>query len=345
MNYLSNLYGKQGSLICMVSPMYIRQVDILARCKTLFFQRQMSEQQFHILKNYKDLQKDLKYKMVWDMDDQIWGKNELQGKDGSKYTGVPSYNFGHISITDEIRKWSVEIMKLMDTCCFSTQYLRDYAVEHYDLKNNCVVMPNCIPKFFWGGVKRPDRKERIEIPKVLITSSPTHYSNQNKMKGDFDNAWCNWLIDSVNKKRIKLTCMGGLPWFFEDIKNKIKVINWVSSFDYHNIVKNQRADILIGPLVPNDFNHAKSDIKYIESCAASVPFIGTTFTNGKPSPYDNCLLTVKDNCTVDDIEEIVEKLKDPEFHNDIKNRQFNMLEKEGRWMESRKYIQQWINIL
>jgi len=143
-----------------------------------------------------------------------------------------------------------------------------------------------------------------------------------------------------------LTVMGGLPYFFSGIKNKIKVIDWVSSFDYHNVVKNQRADIIIGPLVCNEFNRAKSDVKYIESCACSAPFIGTVFKgDDNPSPYDSCFLKVMEDCTVDDIEEIVEKLREPEFHNDIKNRQFDMLEREGRWTESADYIRKWLSII
>jgi len=342
LSYLHNLYGKQGALSIMISPFYIRQVDVLARCRSLFFQRQMNETQYKIILNYKNLQKDLKYKMVWDMDDNILGLNEMQG--GDKDSGVPGYNFGWRNIDDGVRKFAPKIAELMDTCCFSTEYLKNIFVKA-GIQTNCMVMPNAVSKFFWGGIKRPDKKQRIEKPRVLITSSPTHYSNQEKKPGDFENAWLPWLIDSVKKDRIKLTVMGGLPYFFSGIKNKIKVIDWVSSFDYHNVVKNQRADIIIGPLVPNEFNHSKSDVKYIESCGSSVPFIGTVFTNGKPSPYDNCLLTVKDNCTVDDIEEIVEKLREPEFHNDIKNRQFDMLEREGRWTESADYIRKWLSII
>lgn len=343
MTYLSNLYGKGGDMVCMVSPFYIRQTDILARSRTLFFQRTMNEAQYQIMKNYKGLQSQLKYKMVWDMDDNIWGKNTFQG--GNKYDGVPDYNFGYKNIDDGVRKWSVEIMNLMDICCLSTQYLCDKAKALSNGKAKFVVMPNAVSKFFWGGMKRADRKKRIEKPRVLITSSPTHYNNSLKLKGDFDNAWYKWLHDSARDDKIELIVMGGMPFFFEDIKDKVKEVKWVSSFQYHTIVKQQKADILVAPLVPNEFNHSKSDIKYIEACAGSIPFIGTTFTNGKPSPYDDCLLSVKDDCSVDDIEAIVENLKEPDFHNKIKNEQFDMLEKEGRWTESTEYIKKWISIL
>ena len=89
--------------------------------------------------------------------------------------------------------------------------------------------------------------------------------------------------------------------------------------DDSGTTKNVEADIGIMPLIPNNFNHAKSDIKYIEYCAMSLPAIGSVFTNGLPSPYDDCELTVPDNCTVDDIDEVVEKLREPEFYINVKN--------------------------
>jgi len=334
--FLNSIYGKSGKMICITAPFYIKQTEILQRARTMYFQRHMTQQAFGMLSNYKQLQKELKYKMVWDMDDMIWGKNELLG--GSKKTGVPSYNFGYKNIGDEVREYSVKIMNLMDTCTFSTQYLVDFVKEKFDPQTELKVVPNCVPQFFWGDRVREDKTEPIKKLKVLYTGSPTHYSNFSKALGDFDNAWRKWVIESVNNETIDFICMGGLPWFFESIKDKITVYSWVDSMRYHNFAKNVKADIGIMPLVPNDFNHAKSDIKYIEYCALSLPAIGTVFTNGKPSPYDNCELTVKDNCTVDDINEVVDKLRQPKYYNNIKNKQFKMLSEKGRWMESVEYV-------
>lgn len=333
MSYLTNLYGKSGQLFCMPVYFYIRQVDILARARTLYFQRQMNEEQYNIVKNYKNLQKDLRYKLIHELDDWVF------------LSSVPNYNFGHKCIDKNIDKYIIKIMNLMDKCCLSTEFLRKYVKEERQVESECVVLPNTVAKFFWGGVKRPDKKERIKKPKILYTGSPTHYSNELKLKGDFDNAWCDYIINAVKHDKIDFVVLGGLPWFFEEIKDKIKFHNWVSTFDYPNLVKSIRADIQIGCLTPNNFNYSKSDLKYLEASASSTPFIGTYFTNGMPSPYDNCLLKVPDNCTPDDIEEIVEKLKEPEFHNKIKNEQFDMLEREGRWTESEKSIKTWLSII
>jgi len=343
MMFLNSVYGKQGKMISMLAPFWIKQTDVLQKCRTIFFQRHMNKAQYDMIVQYKHVQRDMKYKMVWDMDDMIWKKNELQG--GSKKHGVPSYNFGYRNIGDEIREYSVKIMELMDTCTFSTQYLVDFVKSELDIQTECKVVPNCVAQFFWGDRVRPDRTERIKKPKILYTGSPTHYNNVTKALGDFDNSWRKWIIKAVNNDEIEFICMGGLPWFFESIKDKITVYSWVDSMRYHNFAKNVKADIGIMPLVPNDFNHAKSDIKYIEYCAMSLPAIGSVFTNGLPSPYDECELTVPDNCTVDDINAVVDKLKEPEYYNDIKNKQYKMLSDKGRWMESNEYVKGWLDIL
>ena len=336
MNFLNGVFGKNNQLVNLVSPIWLWQQDLLLRARTLYFQRQMTPQHFDLLSKYKEMQDKFKYKMVWDIDDFIWGHNEQQG--GTKDDGVPSYNFGWPNITDEVKESSVKIMNLMDTCLFSTQFLADYAKNELGVKADCKVLPNAIPMYFWGNVMKNDITERIEKPRVLYTGSPTHYSNQNKMLGDWDNAWKDWVIKSVKEDKIEFIVMGGLPWFFEEIKDKIKIVDWVDSFRYHIAVKEQKAHFGIMPLVPNNFNHGKSDIKAIEHYADGVVCVGTTFTNGKPSPYDNNPVTLPDNCSVEDIEKLFDYLCEPENFNKVKNEQYNKLNNEARFIEHPDYV-------
>jgi len=336
MNFLNGVFGKNNQLINLVSPIWLWQQDLLLRARTLYFQRQMTPQHFELLSKYKEMQDKFKYKMVWDIDDFIWGHNEKQG--GTKDDGVPSYNFGWPNITDEVKESSVKIMNLMDTCLFSTQFLADYAKNELGVKADCKVLPNAIPMYFWGNVMKNDITERIEKPRVLYTGSPTHYSNQHKMLGDWDNAWKEWVIKNVKEDKIEFIVMGGLPWFFEEIKDKIKVVDWVDSFRYHIAVKEQKAHFGIMPLVPNNFNHGKSDIKYIEHSADGVVALGSIFTNGKPSPYDNCEVTVPDNVSVQDIDDIFWPLTEPENFNKVKNAQYNKLNNEARFIEHPEYV-------
>jgi len=336
MTYLNSIYGKSAELIPIITPVFIWQHDILVRTKSLYFQRQMSPDQLQYVRQYKELQKQYGYKMVWDIDDFIWGHNEKQG--GTVDDGVPSYNFGYPGITDAVKEASIEIIKLMDLITVSTEYLKWYLQTVKGITVPIQVVPNAVPKYFWGNKrKRPITKD-IQKPRVVYTGSPTHYNNQEKLPGDFGNAWKDWVIKAVNEGRIDFWVMGGLPFFFESIKDKIHVIDWVGSFQYHHAVRDINADFAIMPLVPNNFNYSKSDIKAVELYSCGVACIGTTFTNGKPSPYDNNPLTLPDTCTVSDIDSLVSKYCKMDAYNKVLEIQYNKMNKEHRYLEDPVYV-------
>jgi len=342
MSYLNALFGKTGQRMVVQSPLFIHQHDLLVRAKTIFFQRQMTPSHLDIIKQYKAAQPQYQFKMVWDIDDFIWGKNEEQG--GDKEDGVPSYNFGSTSIGDDIKKSSVEIMNLMDICTFSTPFLANYAKNVLGVKPQCIVLPNAVPQFFFGNKRRAPIKQDIKIPKVIYTGSPTHYSNEKLMLGDFDNAWKDWVIKSVNSGKIEFTVMGGLPWFFEEIKDKITIINWVDSWGYANTLKNQNADFGIAPLTPNNFNYSKSDIKQCEYAALGIVGIGSTFTNGKPSPYDGNIVSLPTDCTVEDIDKVFAENCKADAYNDVRSKQYDILVRDGRYLESSEYVNNLVSI-
>ncbi len=336
MTYLNSVYGKTADIIPIISPVFIWQHDILMRTKAIYFQRQMSPEQLQAVRHYKELQKTYKFKMVWDIDDFIWGHNEKQG--GDKEDGVPSYNFGWPGITDAVKESSLEIIKLMDLITVSTEYLKQYLETEKGITVPIRVVPNAIPKYFWGNKrKRPISKDIVK-PRVVYTGSPTHYNNPEKLLGDFDNAWKDYVIKAVNEDKIDFWVMGGLPFFFESIKNKIHVVDWVGSFQYHHAVKDINADFAIMPLVPNNFNYSKSDIKAIELYSCGVACIGTTFTNGKPSPHDRNPLTVTDKCSVSDIENLISKYSKVDVYNKILDTQYNKMVREHRYLEDPAYV-------
>ena len=264
MEYLNSIYARTAKLMTMVAPLFIWQDDILLRTKAILFQRQMSKNHYEQVLKYKELQSQLGFKMVYDIDDFIWGKNELQG--GTKEDGVPSYNFGWRGITDEVKEYSVKIMKLMDLITVTSPFLKYYINEVLQVDVKVEIVPNSIPMFFWGNTRKADRKTPIVKPRILYTGSPTHYHNGDKLEGDFDNSYKEYIIKNVNNGTIDFTCMGDCPFFFESIKDKITNIPWLNSYKYHLGVKSSKADIMIGPLVPNHFNYSKSYIKYQESC-------------------------------------------------------------------------------
>ena len=133
-------------------------------------------------------------------------------------------------------------MNLMDIVCVSTEFLKEYIGNKLGVKNEIIVLPNAIPKFFWGDSKN-SISEKIKFPKVIYRIT-YHYHNLKRLKGDWNNEWVEWVIKNVKDKKIQFVCMGGLPFFFESIKivKIFKIINWINSFQYHLVVRSENAD-------------------------------------------------------------------------------------------------------
>jgi len=340
MTYMNSIFGKTGRFNIVISPQMIFQHDILMKTRAVFFQRTMNPGHKGAVQAYKDNQKKYGYKMIYDIDDFIWN-----GPDEGEH--IPPYNFGGKTIGDDVRQSSLEIMNMMDTVCVSTKFLGDYIKDHGVDKPEIRVIHNSVPQYFWGPLRKRPIKNRIEKPRVIYTGSPTHYSNQDRLKGDWENAWCEWVIQNVKDNKIEFCCMGGLPFFFQGLEKKpnFHLVNWVNSYQYHLPIKKFRADFGVAPLVPNYFNYSKSCIKYQEYCALGILGIGTTFTNGKPSPYEVCQVKVPDTITVDGINDVFNKYCDPQEYNKVIKAQYHQIDTSGWWMESNEYVKMLASVL
>lgn len=340
LNFLHFIFGKSQRLVTQVVSTFIFQTDILTRSRALYFQRTMAPQHVPVIRSYKENQKSLGYKMIYEIDDLIWWNN-----DELTEHGVPPYNFGAPGITEEVKKASIEMMKMMDLILVSTEYLAHYINNVLKVPVPTMVIPNYAARFFWkGGGTKKQIKALPAKPKFIYTGSPTHYSNEKRLYGDWENkAWRDFVIENVKAGKIDFTVMGGLPWFFEEIKDKIKVIDWVNSYSYHLAVMGERADFGLMPLTPNNFNRGKSDIKYVEYCAAGVVGVGCYFRDDKwPGPYKHMPLTLAHDCTREDIESAFAEASKVENYNKLLKAQNEFMEKEGRWLESPEYVGKWL---
>jgi len=339
MTYLNSVFGKTRNFQTIVTPHMIFQPDVLEKTRSILFQRTMAPSSVDVIKHYKKLQQHYRFKMVYDIDDFIWDGPE-EGET------IPEYNFGKPGIDKDVQDAAIENMKMMDVVCVSTQFLGDYIASRGVDKDKIQVIHNTLPAYLWGDTRVPKRTEPIKKPTIVWSASPTHWHNDNKLAGDMDNAWKEWIINAVNADKINYIQMGGLPWFFESIKDKITVIDWVNSLHYPKTIKSLNADFGIAPLVPNYFNYSKSAIKYQEYCVAGIVGIGTVFDNGKPSPYDVSITTTSDSITVDEIDDLIfNKLSDPDVYNNIIDRQYQQIIDENWTTESAAYINKLTSIL
>ncbi len=338
--FLNSVYGKSGDFNVMISSVMVIQPEVLQRTRSIWFQRTMGPDQIGLIQHYKECQKQYGFKMIYDIDDFIW-----HWKSDDK-DGLPEYNFGKTTITQAVMDACVTIMKMMDLICVSTEYLGKYISETFDIpKDRFLVVQNTIPQYMWGNKQKRPITKKIEKPRVVWTASPTHWNDVTKMKGDMDNAWYDWVIKNVNAGKIDYIQMGGLPYFFEGIKDKITVIPWVHSFQYHNTLKDVKPDFGIGPLVNNHFNMAKSNIKAIEQYTIGSVFLGSVFNDNEFSPYQDSFVPIKEGCTVEDIDNAFWRLTEPDVYNDILKKQYNYLTDKGHYLESQEFVNKMMSIL
>jgi hypothetical protein len=155
---------------------------------------------------------------------------------------------------------------------------------------------------------------------------------------DLDGVGCSIVLKNVfNDIEIKKTTYSKINSLLKSINYSL--YDWVNSLQYPLAVKATRPDIIVMPLVPNNFNYSKSDIKAIESYAIGAVAVGTVFGADKgPSPYDDNLVNVPYNCTVADIEEKINWCCDMNNFNETIAKQYKKLIDEGRYLEDAKYI-------
>jgi hypothetical protein len=339
LTFIHNIFARNKDLEVILSNPIIMQHDILMRTKSFFIQRLMAPQHVNQIKTLKEMQKKYGYKLIYEVDDFL-------GKGEDVNECIPDYNMGKEGITDEVRKHWIEIMSMCDLITAPSQFLLDYITNKLNVKVPTYYLPNVAAMYSWGSKRKKPITEKIKVPKILVASSPCHYSNEKKLKGDFEGAWGEYLIKNARYGKIEVTIMGGLPWFMESVKKFVNVIDWVTPYMHSQAVKEQRTDFLVAPLIKSYFNASKSDIKYVEASASSNFFIGSVFNDPKlPSPYEKCHTTIRHDCSVKDIEELIDRCSEPEEYNKGLQIQYKWMKDEGRYLESAKNIQRWTSIL
>lgn len=330
---------------------------LLARSKSIIFQRPVNKLDVDLLTRYKELQPRFGYKLVGEFDDLIF----MTGECDPENDGVPPYNPGHENMKksmNEIMSNMKVTLNLLDMIVVSTPYLKKMFEKVFHAKNVHVIK-NVVPRYLWNFERKNLIKEDIKKPRVIYSGSPTHYTQPIPKlapgqhpnfpnghpglpgnKGDWNTALCDWVIKNVKEDKIDFYIMGALPFFFDEIKDKIKFIPWEDSHTFPRKFMEVHADFSIASIVDNPFNKAKSSLRFTEACACGCVFMGNIFADNDDSPYreihEECKFT--DKSTVDEIDEIFWKLTKADKYNEILKWQYDFINNTGCWLESAQHI-------
>lgn len=249
-----------------------------------------------------EVKKSTGVKFIIDFDDDVWDE-------------LPKYNFTNVNWVDNrdsIRKY---LNDLADVIIVSTESLKE-SLTQFVPATKINVIPNMLPRFKWTfpRISAPDNN------RILYAGSPTHFSNETHMYGDFTSEWDKFLKDK------DVTIMGIKPWFI----NTDKVYPWTDMISYavnfYQIAS--QCKYVIAPLADNFFNKCKSDLKYLECCAVGRVCLCTDFEDS-PYHYAHELQKVPVKATAKQIEYAFKQCE--EHYDEIVKYQYDYLNK--RWLE------------
>jgi len=275
------------------------------------------------IKKLKELQSKFGYKIIYEIDDLVWN--------------IPEYNTAtshQINYYEKVK----EVLPYIDRVIVSTEYLKRCFERDFDY-HAVHVVPNAVPQFLFNKRKEPI-KEKIIKPKVLYTGAPQHFRQPSPiiqlpngqiqtgitpLYGDWNKEWIDFIIDNVKNDKIEFICFCVIPWFFEEIKDKIKCIPWTDCNSFPDLVMSQNADFYIAPLQDNEFNKCKSNIKLLEASIMGIPFIGDKFLF---SPYEYTITNIKDFW----------KYTEPDEYNKIVQWQYKYIEQTNGYISKEYHL-------
>lgn len=201
---------------------------------------------------------------------------------------VPSYNeaFGPYDPRSHVRRRAIDQIKASDGVIVSTPYLKEIFAEY---NANIWVVPNSIDFKLWDKVKRRNR------PGVRIG-----WAGGNGREGDVETIKDAILNVCRKHKDVKFVFVNGpakqgLPDYFKDHPQIEHHAVWEPILKFPGLIGRLDFDIGISPLIDSAFNRGKSNLKWLENAAMSIPTVCSNVGH-----YAETVKTGKDGILCDD---------------------------------------------
>jgi hypothetical protein len=233
--------------------------------KCVKFQRQASNSQKNFVQLLKQIQAEHKFKIVYEVDDVVFKED------------IPDYNkFKPAFDSDEIRQNCIDIINMCDEVVVTCEFMRQLYQEKTG-KQEITVIPNFVPRFWLGNLYNKKRvydtyEKYRRKPRILYAGSGAHYDVDNKTGGkdDFEEL-LKYVVDTRHKYQwVFMGCFPPPLRKYVDDKS-VEFHPWVNLLEYPSKLASLDVQVMIAPLQNNNFNKAKSDIKFIESATLGIP--------------------------------------------------------------------------
>ena len=255
---------------------YIFDVDYYKNFTFVQFQRAATENHFKIMLHFKaEVQKKYKVPLIYESDDLL--------------IDIPEYNYARQYYAKN-GDWVKKCLEICDGMIVSTEKLKEIYMNKCGVKK-CEVIPNHLPKFVWGDIyPSHEYYEEGAKPKIFWSGSQNHFSHAKLTPGSTGGDFGQELLNFIKKTTdiYDWYFVGACPAELDSIKNKICHVPWKNIFEYPKCVKDIEPDVAIAPLIDNEFNACKSNIKMLEFTA-----MGAAGIYSDVEPYKSAYLRVK----------------------------------------------------
>jgi len=162
-----------------------------------------------------------------------------------------------------------EQLKISDGVIVSTPYLKDLYADH---NKNIKVMRNGVDFNIWNFPIKEKKGKKIKIgwAGAYTHSEDVRYIEKIVYR----------ILDKY--KNVEFYFMGGAPDFFIKKHPQIKCHNaWSNPYNYPEALYKKNFDIGLAPLLDNNFNRAKSNLRWLEYSALKIPTIASNVEDFK----------------------------------------------------------------
>lgn len=249
-------------------------------------QRQCNETQYKFINFLKKVSEAMyksigkSFKLIWEVDDVV----------GPPHS-IPDYNKYKDGFTSP---FLIETVKRIVHECDEITVVSKRMAKHYSewlSHDKITVIPNYLMRDWADGYYDPNKvmesyDRNKNKPRIGYAGSPTHFdvSGRNNWKDDFSH-----VVEDIIKKvnDYQFVMFGGYPKILDPYvkSGQIEYHPWSSLSQYMRILNNLDLNIMIAPLLDNDFSSSKSNIKLLEASALGLPCICQDLDPYEKSPW------------------------------------------------------------
>ncbi len=234
-------------------------------------QRQVGPGRFEYWSDIKQMinEMHLKTRLIFELDDIVIGEK------------MPDYNEAKSAFSDKETVDSLhKMLELVDELTVVSPYMRQLYRKHHQTTKISVI-PNFASRSWFDGRFDLDRRmkeyeKHKKRPRILLSGGATHVNPyDHSLYGETDYTKC---VDSIISARrdFEFVIMGVLPPVFRAFieSGEMIYVPWANLPDYPRRLNELDVQCSIAPLSVNDFNRAKSSIKWQEACYMGFGFAG-----------------------------------------------------------------------